>query len=30
MTLVDCMPALVDAYRQRRHGAFTDLLLLNL
>jgi hypothetical protein len=28
--LVDCMPALVDAYQQRRRGAFTDLLLLNL
>ncbi len=27
---VDRMPQLVDAYRQHRHGSFTDLLLLNL
>ncbi len=30
MTLVDCMPELDDVYRQRRRGAFADLLLLNL
>jgi FkbM family methyltransferase len=27
---VDCMPQLADDYRERRHGAFTDLLLVNL
>jgi hypothetical protein len=27
---IDCMPQLADDYRERRHGAFTDLLLVNL